>query len=68
MTHRGPFQPRTFCDSVISERTENVLYIDACVLLAAYSCSGVWDFNRKGEVNNEVRNLCIVVMGYYPSS
>lgn len=49
-------------------RTENVLYIDVCVLLAAYSCSGVWNFNRKGEVNNEIRNLCIVVMGYYPSS
>lgn len=38
-------------------RTENVLYIDVSVLLAAYSCSGVWDFNRKGEVNSEIRNL-----------
>lgn len=45
-------------------RTENVLYIGVCVLLAAYTCSGVWDFNRKEEVSNEVRNLSIVVMGY----
>ena len=24
MTHRGPFQPQTFCDSVTSERSKSV--------------------------------------------
>lgn len=45
-------------------RSEKVLSIDVCVLLLACSCNGVWEFNRKGDVNSDIGNLWIAVMGY----